>query len=411
VIAGDWLTGRAYIGTATPIKHITQLINGLAFKSEEWSASGPGIIRIANLNGSETFNHYEGDVDPRYRVADGDLLFSWSGNRGTSFGPHWWARPGDWYLNQHIFRVVEQNVDRRWLYWALRAATSYIEQQTNGMIGMVHVTKEELGLTRLPVPSAEEQRAIADYLDTETARIDALITKKRRMIELLAERRASAVVAILAPPNESDPGALWEERRIRHVCPEVTVGVVVNPSTYFADTGDPFIHGTDVHAGWIDTSALKRLSRSDNEALSKSRLNAGDVVAMRVGEPGRAAVVPFDLDGANCASILIFRRSEVLASEIVCEFLNSRLGRSQIEAVQYGAAQGVMNVGDATELRVRVPPADEQDEIVAALAELDRFAAQTRDRVHRQVELLIEHRQALITAAVTGEFEVPGVAA
>ena len=350
----------------------------------------------------------------KFRVQPGDVIMTKDSETADDIGVSAYMESSapDLVCGYHLSLVRPRTVDGRYLHYAI-SSTHARDQMSVSATGVTRFGLRSEAVESLSVwmPSPSAQRAIADYLDTETARIDALITKKRRMIELVAERRASAVVALLTPPTAPPTGASWDERRIRHVCPDVTVGVVVNPSTYFADSGDPFIHGTDIRSGWIDTSALKRLSRSDNEALSKSRLCAGDVVAMRVGEPGRAAVVPHTLDGANCASILIFRRSDVLASEILCEFLNSRLGRSQIESVQYGAAQGVMNVGDATELRVPVPPEDEQEPIVASLVGLDRFAGQLRVRLARQIELLVEHRAALVTAAVTGDLAVPGVAA
>lgn len=127
---------------------------------------------------------------------------------------------------------------------------------------------------------------------------------------------------------------------------------MVDPSSYFSDDGVPFIHGTDVREGFIQMAGMKCLSVESNGLLRKSQVRQGDVVAMRVGYPDAAAVVPPGLDGANCASVLIFRRSDVLHPVILMEFLNSRLGRAQIEAVQYGAAQGVMNVADAVNLMV-----------------------------------------------------------
>jgi type I restriction enzyme S subunit len=203
----------------------------------------------------------------------------------------------------------------------------------------------------------------------------------------------------------------WKAKRVKFCTAGVTVGVVVNPSSYFVTDGVPFVHGTDVREGWIEQSDLKRLSPESNELLSKSKLNIGDVVAMRVGYPGRAAVVPPELDGANCASVLIFRRSDMLRPEILAEFLNSPLGRTQIDAVQYGAAQGVMNVGDAVNLVLPVPPVAEQPEVVRRLNQSRLRWQQTTTAILRQLELLQERRKALITAAVTGEWAIPEAAA
>jgi type I restriction enzyme, S subunit len=191
----------------------------------------------------------------------------------------------------------------------------------------------------------------------------------------------------------------------------VTVGVVVNPSSYFEDEGVPFIHGRDVQAGWIDTTELKRLSPTSNALLAKSQLHTGDVVVMRVGEPGRSAAVPAELDGSNCASILILRHGSLVSPHYLAYFLNSAVGRAQVALAQYGAAQEVINVSDIVDFVLPVPPRKVQEAIVA---DLDDLCTANRNAIRAatdQMELLAERRQALITAAVTGQIEIPGVAA
>jgi type I restriction enzyme, S subunit len=84
---------------------LCSLLNGLAFKPDDWSEAGLPIIRIQNLNGGTEFNYFAGRVREDYVIPPGTLLFSWSGNRGTSFGPFVWHGPPG-VLNQHIFRVT-----------------------------------------------------------------------------------------------------------------------------------------------------------------------------------------------------------------------------------------------------------------------------------------------------------------
>jgi type I restriction enzyme S subunit len=88
----EWLGEVPEHWQVIPLKRLAEFINGDAFKPTEWAESGTPIIRIQNLNGSEEFNYFDGDVEPRYLVHAGDLLFGWSGNRGTSFGPFLWRR-------------------------------------------------------------------------------------------------------------------------------------------------------------------------------------------------------------------------------------------------------------------------------------------------------------------------------
>ena len=171
------------------------LVNGAAFKPDDWGVEGVPIVRIENLNGLDQFNCAVRKVDRRYYIRGGDLVFAWSGNRGTSFGPFVWWREGLHYLNQHIFAVREYHCDGQWLFWVLKGVTRFVERQAHGIIGLVHITRQALGVIPIPWVPPEEQQAIADHLDQETAKLDALIGKVREAIERLQEYRTALVSA------------------------------------------------------------------------------------------------------------------------------------------------------------------------------------------------------------------------
>lgn len=190
------------------LKYIADFVNGAVFKPSEWADEGIPIIRIQNLNGGEDFNYSTERVPEKYHVQKGDLLFGWSGNRGTSFGPFTWHREGLHYLNQHIFRVTDFDVDRKWLYWVLKEVTDEIEQRAHGIIGMVHVTRPELDNTVVPVPPASEQMAIAAFLGQVFKRKQALVRKESAMIEKLREYRQTLISAAVTgqiPVREEIP--------------------------------------------------------------------------------------------------------------------------------------------------------------------------------------------------------------
>jgi restriction endonuclease S subunit len=77
----------------------------------------------------------------------------------------------------------------------LRGVTFYVEKQAHGIIGMVHITRGELGSIPVPLLPLEEQQQIAQYLDTETTQIDTLIAKVRDGIERLKEYRTALISA------------------------------------------------------------------------------------------------------------------------------------------------------------------------------------------------------------------------
>ena len=203
------------------LKHLTRFVNGLPFKPSDWKGSGVPIIRIQNLNGSETFNYTDkAGLPQELLIQPGDLMFAWSGNRGTSFGSFEWTRTFPGYLNQHIFKLVGYTLPKRYFYYLLRAVTRHVEEQAGGIIGLVHVTKPELGSVNVPIAPADEAEAIAQEIDRKTASVDKAITRYEREITLLREYRTRltadvvtgkldvrAAAAQLPDPEQAPPEA------------------------------------------------------------------------------------------------------------------------------------------------------------------------------------------------------------
>lgn len=270
----------------------------------------------------------------------------------------------------------------------------------------------------VPLHPLEEQHRVTGFLDEQTTLLDRAIALREQQVSLLGERQnAMAARAIAGLDGEATTAQHpllgpvreeWRVLRLKQVVQSAGVGVVVNPSAYFVeDGGVPFLHGGNVRDGYFDLEAVKRMSVEDSERLHRSRLQLGDVVVVRAGYPGRAAVVPPELVGANCASILLFRpdANQVLSHWIEM-FFNSRQGRSQVSLVQYGAAQEQINLGDAVEFALPVPPLDTQQAVLAEVLELRNECARLKGLYERSLTLMRERKQALITAAITGQFDV-----
>jgi len=283
---------------------------------------------------------------------------------------------------------------------------------------------EDITKLWIPVPPSSQQRAIADYLDRETARLDALVAAKERVLGLLAEKRRALITRAVtrgldprAPlrdsgiPWLSEIPAHWETRRLKHISPAITVGVVVNPSTYVTMEGEPFLYGSDITEDGINLDGVRRLPRdvSRNE-LAKTCLRPGDVVTVRVGAPGITAVVPPELDGANCASIMLIRGASTFDSQWLAYTMNSAVGRSQVRLVQYGAAQEQFNISHAVDFWFAVPSLDEQRELVSYLENATSALDDMRVATVHTIDLIKERRAALIAAAVTGQIDVEATA-
>ena len=270
-----------------------------------------------------------------------------------------------------------------------------------------------------PLAPRDEQQAIADFLDRETATIDSLVAKKERLIGLLQEQRTALITSAVtrgldpdAPTKNSGVEWLgkipahWNVKRLKHLTPETTVGIVVTPSKYYVDAGVPCLRSLNVSRGLIDMENLVFISEEANDLHEKSKIFAGDVVVVRTGQAGTAVVVPKSLDGANCIDLLIVRRSKHVLSGFVRYYLNSQTAISQAASKSVGAIQAHYNTSTLAQLLVPQVPLDEQNHIVAYLDEATRRTDRLIAKVHEAIERLSELRTGLISAAVTGKIDV-----
>jgi type I restriction enzyme, S subunit len=197
----------------------------------------------------------------------------------------------------------------------------------------------------------------------------------------------------------------WHVRPLKDISPAQSVGLVVNPSTYFDERGSvPMLLGSNISANRIDWESAQRITEASNKLVPASTLAAGDLVTVRVGEPGTTAVVPPELDGCNCASVMIVRRHHTFDSHWLCYLMNSKIGLEQVKHVQYGTAQKQFNIGDAVNFLFPVPLLAEQEAIVEALSGADALVESLEQLIAKKREL----KQGAMHELLTGKKRLPG---
>lgn len=293
-----------------------------------------------------------------------------------------------------------ESLDNRFLLWALRGERAQILSR---MQGSTHKTiyMPDLEDLRISLPPLTEQRAIADYLDAETARIDALIAKKQQLILLLEERRQAHLERIL-----------WrgDVAPLKFVA-DVVPGYAFPSEGFRPDGNGPrLLRGANVGIGRLDWSDSVSLV-GDAAPHQRYVLTEHDVVlgmdrpfisrGTRVSEIG-----PGDAGCLLVQRVCRLRPVRSIASVLVAAIRSPRF-RAYIESDLTGVS--VPHLSDEQIGGFAVPVAQ-----TGALAESIGSVNSSVDRllspITHQLELLAEHRQALITAAVTGEFAVPGAA-
>lgn len=160
--------------------------------------------------------------------------------------------------------------------------------------------------------------------------------------------------------------------------------------------------GNNVTERGISLLQTKFIPPEINARFSHHALRVGDVVMVRVGAPGVTAVVGPEAEGLNCGSLMIVRHSPSFRSAWLAAVLNSPAVRTQIDLVQYGAAQEQINITDAVNFVIPVPPRAEQDDLADFIENSAHQIDMTIELVLKQLERLDEYRQGLISAAVSG---------
>ena len=271
-----------------------------------------------------------------------------------------------------------------------------------------------------PIAPIEEQRTIAEFLDRETAKIDALMAKKERLIELLQEKRTALITRAVTrglDPNVpmKDSGVEWlgeiprhwEVKRLWHLTPrdrKIMYGIVLpGPNV---DAGVPIVKGGDVSTR-LKLDALSRTSFEIESRHVRSRLRGGDLVYAIRGSIGDVGVVPDELEGANLTqdAARVAHTKATLGSWLLYA-LRSKGVFGQLEAGALGATIKGINIRDLKRARVPVPPKSQQVEIARSLTEEVRKFEDLSSRVRRAIDHLNEYRTALISAAVTGKIDV-----
>jgi type I restriction enzyme S subunit len=184
---------------------------------------------------------------------------------------------------------------------------------------------------------------------------------------------------------------------------DLTVGHVGSMKSRYVDSGIPFLRSLNVKINKIILDKLVYIDDNFHEELKKSRLAPGDLVVVRTGEPGVAAVIPDNLTEANCSDLVISRPISSLNAHYGAYYMNSEFAKNIVRSVQVGVAQQHFNVGAMSTMPLPVAPIDEQEEIVrcikTAFSSIDKLINEASAAKH-----LLDHLdQSYLAKAFRGE--------
>lgn len=371
------------------IGQMFRLVNGCAFKPEDWRQSGTPIIRIQNLNDSSApFNFSQDPVPEKNRVESGDLLFAWSGTIGTSFGARIWTGPSG-VLNQHIFKVLmdEQQITLPFSLLVFARVEEDIAKQAHGFkASFVHVKKSDLVKVCLPVPPCPEQRAIAEALGD----VDALIGSLEKLIAKKRDLKQAAMQELLTGKKRL-PGfsGEWEVKRFAEMA---------QPRTQRLDPRRTNVHTFCIELENIEQRTGRLLGYNCTSPLSsiKTVFQAGDVLFGKL----RAYLRKYWLanhDGICSTEIWALASNSRL---IIPEFLFQVVTTDQfidVASTAYGTHMPRSEWNLVKNLEVTIPLLDEQTAIAAVLSDMDAEISALEQRLSKTRALKQGMMQELLT--------------
>lgn len=399
--------------------------------------SGPNMtryLRAANVQDGELDlrdvkeMNFEPAEQRLFSLRPGDILVSEGSGSLSSVGASavWGGElDGPVCFQNTLLRVrARPSTEARFLaWWCRHAFADGLFASVSSGANIFHLSAERvrsLPMTYLPLG---QQRETADFLDTETACIDALLGKKRRMIDLLDERSTAAIDRTL------DLALDWSRtgvpRPIAGQSPVFRLGFVAVVQTGLTldaarDVGPdvvsvPYLRVANVQDGSIDLTDVKEV-RVPPHMAQRTTLRPGDVLMTEGGDPdklGRGAVWNGQLSPClHQNHVFAVRPGDGLRPDYLALLTRSSYARAYFE-VTASKTTGIASTSTAkiASLRIPVPDVQTQERIVARWLQVNSGLTAAVKRLAHQVTLLQEHRQALITAAVTGELEIPGAAA
>jgi type I restriction enzyme S subunit len=288
---------------------------------------------------------------------------------------------------------------------------------------MPRASWDDISSLLIPIPSPGEQEKISLFLEHETSKIDTLIAKQRRLIELLREKRQAVISRVVtkglnpdAPMKDSGVAWLgevpehWTVTRLGFVSMEVQTGPFGSQlhAEDYIENGIPIVNPANIQDGCIVPNWSSSVDAEAYARLKRHRLSEGNIVFARRGELGRCAVITRNEAGWLCGtgSLKVVLKQNDLEPEFAHLFLSTSFVRDALSLESKGSTMENLNAEILSKLAIVYPDKEEQKQIIQHVRATFGKLAVIVEKAQSTVSRLKERRTALISAAVTGKIDV-----
>jgi len=325
----------------------------------------------------------------------------------------------------HVMRADREQLEPEFLFYLTTSDLfrKFGESEMYGAGGQKRVPESFIKDFRVGFPSIGEQQTIARFLDFKTAQIDALIAKKKSLLDKLAEKRTALISHAVTkgldssvPMKDSgvawlgDIPAHWEAKRTKFTVSYIGSGKTPKGgSEVYVQEGIMILRSQNVHDKGLRLDDVAYITDEADSAQAASRVLAGDVLLNITGASiGRTSIVPTPFPQANVNQHVCILRPvrDLVTPEYLYLLLCSRQAKDQISSLENGTSREGLNFTQVGGLLFAFPPIQEQVAIVLTLAAKVKAIDRQSGKVLSVIERLVEYRSAVITNAVTGKIDV-----
>ena len=374
---------------------LCDVLNGYAFKSEQYVDSGVRIVRIANVQKgyiedfAPVFYPIDNSEYKKYELKEEDLLLSLTGNVGRVALLQKEFLPAA--LNQRVacLRIKDETIlCKSFLFNFLNS--DYFENkciESSKGVAQKNMSTEWLKEYDIPLFSIDKQEEISNELDT----ISSLVSLRKQQLSKLDELVKSRFIEMFGDPVQNPMG--WTETTIGKECYYIKDGPHKSLDDLGEGNGYPFISVRNIVNGYIDFSTARYISEKDYfESIKKCHPQKGDILYSKGGTTGIAKLVDIDVEFANWVHVAVLKFDKTLDGVFFENMLNSDYCYTQSQKLTKGIANRDLVLSAMAQIRFYKPPLHLQQQFAAFVKQTDK----SKFEIQQSLEKLETLKKALM---------------
>lgn len=429
-----WLGEIPSHWTNTKVKfeaYVKARVGWHGLKSDDFTDEGPYLVtgsdfKGTNIDWSQCYHCDEPryEQDPYIQLRDGDLLITKDGTIGKVALVSNLKDDEKATLNSGIFvvRPLRNNFSTKFYFWLLQSKVfkEFVDFNKTGST-IVHLYQDTFVNFEYASPNLEDQIQISNFLDHETAKIDTLIAKQEKLIELLKEKRQAVISHAVTKglnPNVvmKDSGVEWLGQvpehwqlvPLKYLCTFSGGGTPTKDNlSYWTDGNIPWVSPKDMKTFWIsetqDYITEKAVKESSTNIVEQTSL----LMVVRSGILQRTIPIAINTVPVTMnQDMKALKFGKRVLVEYIANLIHGNTAQLLLEWSKEGATVESIEHEYLANSVMPVPPLTEQKEIIQFISEKMNVYELLTEKAELQIKFLQERRTALISSAVTGKIDV-----